>query len=73
MLMLWQQSRKKWSVKTDKNLYTEIKDNNGNLKGWVDKRYLKSPRKNHFYSWITKKTVKNKRKSLTIYLRKYII
>ena len=47
MLMLWQQLRKKWSVKMDKNLYTEIKDNNGNLKGWADKRYLSECRGKH--------------------------
>lgn len=29
----------------DKNLYTEIKNNNGNLIGWVDKRYLKKSKK----------------------------
>lgn len=45
MLMLWQRLRKKWSVKMDKNLYMEIKDNNGNFKGWADKRYLKKSKK----------------------------
>ncbi len=29
----------------DKNLYMEIKDNNGNLIGWADKRYLKKSKK----------------------------
>lgn len=50
MLTLWQRSEKKWSVKMNKNLWTEIKDNNGNLIGWVDNRYLKNPRKNYFRS-----------------------
>lgn len=29
----------------NKNLYMEIKDNNGNLIGWADKRYLKKSKK----------------------------
>lgn len=58
----------------DKNLYMEIKDNNGNLIGWADKRYLKKSKKKIISTiGLQKNSKKNERKPLTIYLRKYII
>lgn len=46
----------------DKNFYTEIKNNNGDLVGWADKRYIKKSNKKIFSILGVQKTTKNNKK-----------